>query len=327
MSGPTSGKAVASIANAKTYWDAVACKILGETPTWWYTLQDATPDTPSPSFGLVGAGGGETPLYDLTCPRKSSPPKPSDNSSDDNSDDSSAGGKSTGDAPKGDAPKGDAPKGDAPKGDAPKGDAPAQGEKSVAQPNSGDSKPAPAQPATSQNAGPAPAPSKDSPEGACPADLSGAFEYPHLIIAVDKNSPTDAPGTSFNGTITSSISSIYNFDILPSDEGKQCTLVFLFPEQKDLVTSAYDVSGSGDLTVEGLEAPATEQTSYENKPQSSGHAGSAKDVKPGNSYTIATGKCAAGQRIGYEVSATGDLALEYFQDYNPSPIGLYITVC
>lgn len=67
VSGPVSGQAVASIANAKTYWDAVACKYLGTTNTWWYTLQDALPDTPSPSFGLVGAAGGTTPLYDLSC--------------------------------------------------------------------------------------------------------------------------------------------------------------------------------------------------------------------------------------------------------------------
>jgi hypothetical protein len=50
-------------------------------------------------------------------------------------------------------------------------------------------------------------------------------------------------------------------------------------------------------------------------------------VAPGNSYTVASGACAAGQRVSYELCATGDYALNYFQDYNPSPIGLYIREC
>ncbi|KKY19948.1 putative gpi-anchored cell wall beta-endoglucanase [Diplodia seriata] len=67
VSGPQENEAVASVANAKTYWDEVGCPLFGNTNTWWYTLQDAVPDTPSPSFGLVPAGGGDTPLFDLTC--------------------------------------------------------------------------------------------------------------------------------------------------------------------------------------------------------------------------------------------------------------------
>ncbi|MCJ1477309.1 hypothetical protein MMC13_005980 [Lambiella insularis] len=68
VSGPTENQAVPSIANAKTYWDQVACTVLGKINTFWYTLQDAEPTTPAPSFGLVGSAGGSTPLYDLTCP-------------------------------------------------------------------------------------------------------------------------------------------------------------------------------------------------------------------------------------------------------------------
>lgn len=48
VSGAPSAQAVASVENAKKYWDDVACKVLGETNTWWYTLQDAEPTTPNP---------------------------------------------------------------------------------------------------------------------------------------------------------------------------------------------------------------------------------------------------------------------------------------
>jgi glucan endo-1,3-beta-D-glucosidase len=68
VSGSTSGKAVPSLANAKTYWDEVGCGFaFGKINTFWFTLQDADPTTPNPSFGLVGATLSDTPLYDLSC--------------------------------------------------------------------------------------------------------------------------------------------------------------------------------------------------------------------------------------------------------------------
>ena len=52
VSGPTENLAVANIANAEAYWKQVACAVLGNINTWWYTLQDAYPTTPNPSFGV-----------------------------------------------------------------------------------------------------------------------------------------------------------------------------------------------------------------------------------------------------------------------------------
>ncbi|OBT76306.1 hypothetical protein VF21_03366 [Pseudogymnoascus sp. 05NY08] len=68
VSGPVSGQAEASIANAKFFWDKVACPSLGKINTYWYTLQDSYPNTPSPSFGVVGTTLSTTPLFDLSCP-------------------------------------------------------------------------------------------------------------------------------------------------------------------------------------------------------------------------------------------------------------------
>lgn len=73
VSGKTEGKGVASIENAKTYWDDVGCNFLfDKVNTWWYILQDADGTTPNPSFGLVGTSLTTKPLYDLTCPKVTS---------------------------------------------------------------------------------------------------------------------------------------------------------------------------------------------------------------------------------------------------------------
>ncbi|RDW58034.1 hypothetical protein BP6252_13445 [Coleophoma cylindrospora] len=68
VSGAASGAAVASTANAKTYWDEVGCGFaFDQINTFWYTLQDAYPTTPDPSFGVVGTTLSSTPLFDLSC--------------------------------------------------------------------------------------------------------------------------------------------------------------------------------------------------------------------------------------------------------------------
>jgi glucan endo-1,3-beta-D-glucosidase len=71
VSGDMSGQAEASTDNAEKYWKAVACKLIGETNTFWYTLRDSEPTTPSPSFGIIPNDINSDPLYDLSCSKKS----------------------------------------------------------------------------------------------------------------------------------------------------------------------------------------------------------------------------------------------------------------
>ncbi|KAI9644039.1 hypothetical protein NHQ30_007391 [Ciborinia camelliae] len=61
-SGATENKAVASVANAQTYWKQVACEAFKEGHTFWYALQDFGA---SPSFGVVDSNGHL--MYDLSC--------------------------------------------------------------------------------------------------------------------------------------------------------------------------------------------------------------------------------------------------------------------
>ncbi|KAI7083577.1 glycoside hydrolase [Hortaea werneckii] len=182
-------------------------------------------------------------------------------------------------------------------------------------------------------ASPAPAASSATtpaapPGSGCPANLDGEYQYPHLIVPVSSENKDKAYGTSYNGTISPSVSSIFNFDLPYSYEGQTCSLVFLFPEQDQLETSAFTFNGKGGLTVNELSSPATEQTTYNSVPKPAVEGiGAIHEVRPGNSYVVASHECNAGARQSFEFMSTGGLDLEFFQDYNPSPIGAYITVC
>lgn len=68
VSGKTVGESVASTENAETFWRDVVCPLLDSGANlWYYTLMDAAPDTPSPSFGITGNKLTTTPLFDLSC--------------------------------------------------------------------------------------------------------------------------------------------------------------------------------------------------------------------------------------------------------------------
>lgn len=372
VSGDTRNLAEPSTSNAQTYWDQVGCgKLFDKVNTYWFTLQDAFPTTPSPSFGVVGAGSSAadvptTPLYNLNCTGASSVSPASASAlpaSADQASSAQAGGNNGAQRQNTAEQSGQFSTGSssAAKATTAASTTAAQGASSSSKAASVTASPAGGQESgstetvqstntvtisscpggcdkTASVTGGSSVPStlitktsalpsaSAGPSG-CPASLSGTFEYPHLIVPVSKDKPDSAQGTSFNGTISSSTSSIFNFDIPTSDNGKTCTLVFLLPEQSQLTTSAFSLSGSGGFDVERLTNPATEQTTYNSVPDVQRDLGGPADVVAGQEYVIASGACQGGTRIGYKVSATGSLDLNYFQDYNPSPIGFYITVC
>ncbi|KAL8670708.1 MAG: hypothetical protein Q9168_004778 [Polycauliona sp. 1 TL-2023] len=374
VSGPTENQAVPSTQNAKTYWDRVGCPSFGKTNTFWYTLQDAFPDTPSPSFGVVGSGS--TPLYDLSCPAGSSSSSASGGSSTSASAPVSSpvtGGSSSSPPMKGasEGTTSDKPTSgtSTPGNPAPAGPASTGGSSGSNGASSGSSPVQNTVPPTVKTvmtfvtvttcpvtvtsgsetkttmttstvqvtsthgntlltvATPPSPPAPSSTGKDCPTNLQGDFDFPHLIVPIDKNQPDAALGTSFNGLITPTISSIFNFDVPASYAGKTCSLVFLFPTRDQLQTSNYTLSGSGGLNVERLNEPATSATSFNNQPSVNDTLGAVPDVQPGNSYVLGSGPCNAGTTRAYKVSATGTLDLDYFQDYNPEPIGVYVTVC
>jgi len=161
----------------------------------------------------------------------------------------------------------------------------------------------------------------------CPANLSGIWQYPHLIIPVSKSEPAKAYGTSYNGTFSTDFSTTFTFDLPTSYEGKTCSLIFLLPQLSQLKTSSYSLSGNGSLNIYELSSAVNETLTYSSLPMGT-KLGSVTSVEAGNNWSIASHICAAGSRISFEfVVATGDLQLDYFQDYDASPIGAYISVC
>ncbi|KAF2634066.1 hypothetical protein P280DRAFT_464215 [Massarina eburnea CBS 473.64] len=173
----------------------------------------------------------------------------------------------------------------------------------------------------------------------CPLDLAGPYEFPHLIVPVDAAAPSSPKGNQLDGSISSSVCTIYNFDIHPRLAGKTCSLVWLFPEQKDLQTSAFTYiahekpeDSKKDTAVEPLfdvyrlSNPALHDTTWEGVGEKTllgkGIA------KPGESWSTWTGECAkdAGKTVSFMLCGK-DFELVYFQDFNPSPIGLYMRAC
>jgi len=469
VSGPMENQAVASIANAATYWQEVGCTLFGQINTWWYVLQDAQPTTPNPSFGIIGSDLSSAPLYRVTCNNGKTGAvasasssmslesavsaeqvtKPAPSVTLDPCRGEPGAGTSSGSASMCQASAAAATPASGSAGHTntiisttlktitsctgdcsdsmmtfspsagaatvvtsapvtsstctsdgcPNGScspiwttfqsgasgvtalnsqpaSPSAASQSAARvasstctsdgcPNgscsptwttfqSGASGAAmmssqPASPsvvsqsaASNSVAASAPPPSAAPPSPAtssantpatasgtsCPADLNGPYEFPHLIVPVNSAQPDKAYGTQYNGTITPQESTIFNFDLPASYAGKTCSLVFLFPEQAALETSAYTFNGRGGITVNELSSPATQQTTYNTVPKAAvSGIGSIPSLQSGHSYVVASHECAAGARTSFEFVSTGGLSVEFFQDFNPSPLGAYIRVC
>ncbi|EHK17391.1 glycoside hydrolase family 17 protein [Trichoderma virens Gv29-8] len=70
LTGPDWDEAKPSVANAKSYWQQVGCKMLfNKVPTFWYNLRDSNPAN-QVKFG-ISQSLSTTPSFDLTCPPES----------------------------------------------------------------------------------------------------------------------------------------------------------------------------------------------------------------------------------------------------------------
>ena len=173
---------------------------------------------------------------------------------------------------------------------------------------------------------PPPPPAPSAAPLSCPANLNGGYEFPHLITHIDSANPDIAYGTSYNGAVSPTISSIFNFDIPANDAGKTCTLAFLMPAQSQLSTSSFNVSGPGSVSFSLLDAGAGVGTSYANAPGVKQYYGTTT-VAPGNGYAVASMSCPAGETVAFEMRSVDGTSLSYFQDFNQPGIGVYVTVC
>ncbi|KIV76985.1 hypothetical protein PV11_08828 [Exophiala sideris] len=165
----------------------------------------------------------------------------------------------------------------------------------------------------------------------CPGNLPELpdFEFPHMIIPISASNPTTAyPNTLVPNITAGDVSNIIDFDVPAERSGQTCTLQFLFPASDQLTTSYFKLVGFGtfSFSLSAMGTGAVEgNTTFDKQPMGGNPHGypCSKSMQPGNAYTIGTNLCVPG-RISVTMSST-DSSLEWFQDYNPCPIGLYIT--
>ncbi|KAK5632165.1 hypothetical protein RRF57_007879 [Xylaria bambusicola] len=72
VTGKKNNLAVASAANARIYWQKIACTLIQKkVNVFWYDLQESQWGTADPDFGIFGAGdlGTLSPRYSLVCVR------------------------------------------------------------------------------------------------------------------------------------------------------------------------------------------------------------------------------------------------------------------
>ncbi|KAI1611992.1 ubiquitin 3 binding protein But2 C-terminal domain-containing protein [Exophiala viscosa] len=165
----------------------------------------------------------------------------------------------------------------------------------------------------------------------CPGNLPELpdFEFPHLIIPISASNPKTAyPDTLVPNITAGDVSNIFNFDVPAERSGQTCTLEFLFPTLDQLSSSYFKLDGFGkfSFSLSAMGNGAVEgNTTYDNQPMGGDPHGfpCSKSMQPGNAYSLGSTLCVPG-RISVTMSST-DSSLEWFQDYNPCPIGLYMT--
>lgn len=151
----------------------------------------------------------------------------------------------------------------------------------------------------------------------CQTDLSGAYEFPHLIVPVDSGKPDEAPGTSYDGTVGENTTSLFNFDI-PGNDLQQCTLVFIFPGTEEVGKNVYTFDGDGKVSFGLLDDIVSPETTYNNKPDVQTDY-PPQTLEPGNTYTIANFDCPGDQPMSFQMANAGSTHLRYFQDYGENP--------
>ena len=176
--------------------------------------------------------------------------------------------------------------------------------------------------------------SSSTSSAACPTDISGDYQFPHLLVPTSIGMPDQAQGTQYTVWISPAASTLFNFDV-PATYTGTCSLIFLFPymSQLDPTAGKYTYSGqeqviyqNGGLNFALLSGVATNSTTYNSTPPVAVDYGKVK-ILPGNKYTVAVFPCPAGKTITVEGSSANKTELDYFQNTGMEPIGLYLVPC
>jgi hypothetical protein len=181
---------------------------------------------------------------------------------------------------------------------------------------------------SSGTAGPRPT-TLPAPNTDCPADLSSAYHDPSLLIPIDRANPDKAYGPSPYGQVSPNASTLFTFDVPPSDAGKSCKVFFALPSQQ---SASYFLSGDGAVVFSRLGGDVNQGTTYNDVV--SGRVGDRSDLgalrlNPGNTYVVEAFACPAGQKLTYAMDEPlgRDTCLVYNQGKTPVPIGMFVSTC
>lgn len=159
-----------------------------------------------------------------------------------------------------------------------------------------------------------------------PAALRGPFEAPSLIVPVDKADPSKVVGNGYVAQLSSTMSTVFVFDVRPENQGKTCNLAFHMPPAfpwPDM--SPVKIKSPGGIIVSSVGQQAASADISANNVGSSSVVGWVPSIQSANQYHIASVPCAAGQRVAYQIESTGGLAMDFFQMTVP-PLGLFMSV-
>ena len=191
----------------------------------------------------------------------------------------------------------------------------------------------------------APVPAPLSAPSDCPVGIFGnEWEYPVLMVPVDRANPTVTYGPSLFGQISPNASTLFNFEIPQAYEGLRCTLFFAFPSTRDVDPSNYtftyphsqgeDDCGFVDFNL--LNSPASASTTFDTAPGVAIDFGT-RALRPGDKSIVWSFPCPAGQTVTFSmqesrpadgaVGGESDTCLYYCQETQPTPFGLYIAKC
>jgi glucan endo-1,3-beta-D-glucosidase len=156
-------------------------------------------------------------------------------------------------------------------------------------------------------------------------DLSGLYEIPHLLVPIDLSNAGNIIGNRYVAQISSTHSTLFNFDIPPEYQGKTCNLVFHVPPESQEWWHPWHLTTPGGIIFSKLEVPATAISSSDSvSSSSSGPIGAVNSLESGG-YLVNSAPCEAGKKLGYRADALGATDLQYFQMTSPVA-GLFMTV-
>lgn len=150
-----------------------------------------------------------------------------------------------------------------------------------------------------------------------PRGLPEPFETPHLIIPIDKANPSNVTGNGYVAQLSPTVSTVFVFDVKPTQQGKTCTLTFDVPPAFDYPALApLHIQAPGGIEVSRLRNTVSPNASV---------VGTIGSVALGSQYDVASFPCESGQTVRYQVDSIGGLTMDWFQMTNP-PAGLFMLV-